>query len=266
MRNSTQLVSVVRKPQAIDILAAMSTTRKAASSAASRSSQPAKRSSRPRRKQHERSAESAQRLLEVTIELIAKQGFEKTSAAEIGERAGYSRAMVRHRYGSKEDLLRSLLDEFRARLSLTPAEHVSGLDRALDLLDLMRREADAQPAALRAFFVLCMEAVGPVPLLGAWMRDWFAAYRKAVKESLLVGQRDGSVRADLDADEHAFKVTTYGAGLGYCWGLDPELVDFSKAIRKWMTELRNEWAAVPAKRSAGGRRSVSPGKGNRRTS
>src|ERR1700745_982557 len=63
---------------------------------------------RARRTQQERSAESARRLLDAAIELIAEKGFERTTVAEIGERAGYSRSMVRARYGSKEALLESI--------------------------------------------------------------------------------------------------------------------------------------------------------------
>src|SRR5213076_237185 len=71
----------------------------------------------PRRTQQERVAESAKRLADAAFELIAEKGFERTTAAEIGERAGYSRSMVRDRYGSKEALLESLLaSEFEARL------------------------------------------------------------------------------------------------------------------------------------------------------
>ena len=70
-----------------------------------------------RRTQQERSAESAQRLLDAAIELIAEKGFDRTTAAEIGERAGYSRSMVRARYGSKDALLESIFgDELDRRL------------------------------------------------------------------------------------------------------------------------------------------------------
>src|ERR1700758_3499185 len=61
-----------------------------------------------RRTQTERVAESSERLLLAAAELTAEKGFERTTSAEIGERAGYSRAMVRGRYGSKEALIEAL--------------------------------------------------------------------------------------------------------------------------------------------------------------
>ena len=45
--------------------------------------------------------------MDAAIELIGEKGFDTTTAAEIGERAGYSRSMVHARYGSKESLLES---------------------------------------------------------------------------------------------------------------------------------------------------------------
>jgi AcrR family transcriptional regulator len=197
------------------------------------------------RKQHERSAESAKRLLDATIALISEKGSEKTTVAEIGERAGYSRAMVRHRYGSKEELLEALMDsEFKAKLLQPATGKHAGLDRAMMQIDLMRQQAKKDPELLRAFFILCFEAVGPVPALGQWMRNWFDAYRDAVANALSAGQRDGSVRAKLNVKEEAQNVIVFGAGLGYCWTLAPKSMDFAKELKKWADALRSNWAAA----------------------
>jgi AcrR family transcriptional regulator len=149
-----------------------------------------------RRTQHERSAESAKLLVAATIELIAEKGFERTTAAEIGERAGYSREMVRHRYGSKEQLLEWLLEHENKTLLLRPPSGVgTGLDQALEQIQLMRQVATDDSERLRAFFVLCFEAVGPIPSLGPWMRDWFDAYGRQLADIIRTGQADGSIRS-----------------------------------------------------------------------
>jgi AcrR family transcriptional regulator len=60
-----------------------------------------------------------------------------TTAAEISERAGYSRPMVRTRYGSKKGLLETILRaEYNSRLFSAPvaeATEQSGLDQLLAL-------------------------------------------------------------------------------------------------------------------------------------
>jgi DNA-binding IclR family transcriptional regulator len=48
---------------------------------------------------------SNRRLIEAAAALIAEKGWEATTAAEIGQRVGYSRAMVHARYGTKDAIL-----------------------------------------------------------------------------------------------------------------------------------------------------------------
>jgi AcrR family transcriptional regulator len=193
------------------------------------------------RKQQERTAESARRLLAATVELIAEKGFDKTTAEEIGERAGYSRGMVWHRYGSKEHLLESLMDEYKRRLLRTPTGERSGIDEALAQIDLIREMAAENPELLRAFYVLCFEAVGPLPNLGPWMKEWLTDYRTLVAKALRVGQTDRSVREDLHPETEARRFVMYGSGLAFSWILDPESTDFKAELADWREHLHADW-------------------------
>src|SRR5690606_37191431 len=58
----------------------------------------------------DRSVLSTRQLLEAAGALIAERGYENTSIAAIGERAGYSRGLVTARFGTKQNLLNVLLD------------------------------------------------------------------------------------------------------------------------------------------------------------
>jgi AcrR family transcriptional regulator len=197
-----------------------------------------------RRTQHERSAESAKQLVAATIELIAEKGFERTTAAEIGERAGYSREMVRHRYGSKEQLLEWLLEHEQKTLLLRPPSGVgSGLDQALEQIQLTRQVAVDDPERLRAFLVLCFEAVGPIPTLGPWMRDWFDAYVRQLADVLRTGQADGSIRADLDPDSEAKDITYYSSGLCFSYVLHGDIEDFASSTDRLHARILEMWAS-----------------------
>ncbi|HKC50872.1 MAG TPA: helix-turn-helix domain-containing protein, partial [Myxococcota bacterium] len=85
--------------------------------------------SRPR--QAERRTLSARRLLDAATQLIAEQGFSRTTLAQIGEKAGYSRGLVNERFGSKSELVRVLAGEFQTYFAhdrLEPAlAHKRGL-------------------------------------------------------------------------------------------------------------------------------------------
>jgi len=54
-----------------------------------------------RRTQEQRRTEAEQKLLQSAIELIAEQGGGPTSLAQIGDRAGFSRGIVNHHFGSR---------------------------------------------------------------------------------------------------------------------------------------------------------------------
>jgi AcrR family transcriptional regulator len=194
-------------------------------------------------KQHERSAESTRRLIAAALALIAEKGFEKTSAIEIGVSAGYSREMVRSRWGSKEQLLESIMEnEYKSRLLKPPPSDLTGLDAALYPLDVMIDMATENPNLLRAFFVLCFESVGPIPSLAPWMRDWFAAYRAEVTRALKAGQKDGSVAPEVDPSLEARDVIIHGAGLGFIWALDPDATSFVTELKRWRARLRIAWS------------------------
>ena len=83
---------------------------------------------KPRRTQRERVGESSRRLAEAAIALIAEKGYAATTAQEIGLRAGYSRDMVRVRFGTKEALLDTILTaQYESRLDQPDDPSESGL-------------------------------------------------------------------------------------------------------------------------------------------
>ena len=75
--------------------------------------------------QPERVEISNRRLVEAAAELIVEKGWEATTSAEVGRRAGYSRAMVHARYGSKHAILEAFfLHEYVQRLTPAPEPEV----------------------------------------------------------------------------------------------------------------------------------------------
>ena len=202
---------------------------------------------RPRRRtQRERTAESTRRLLDAAIELIAEKGFERTTAMEIGERAGYSRSMVRARYGSKEALLESVLRNDYEPLMLAPEVNgQNGLERAVAVLSRAFGVAQEQPALLRAFFTVCFETVGPVGHLKPWLTDWLNRVEAEVGSALRCGMKDGSVGTHVDPDVEARRVIAYGLGIGFRWVLEPAR-DFVGETGEWIDRVSVEWSPVSA--------------------
>lgn len=188
----------------------------------------------------ERVAESSLRLVGAAIELIAEKGFERTTAAEIGERAGYSRNMVRDRYGSKEALLESLLDEELGRRLLPDLRRErtgSGLELVLGHLDDLLAAVAGEPEIMRAILVLSFEGPGPAPAVRPRMTQIISGFEREMAEQVEAGIADGSIRADADPAYEAEHYVSYGIGLCYRWVLDPERFDFPAAIAEWRERL-----------------------------
>lgn len=196
-----------------------------------------------RRTQAERRAESSRRLLAAAVELIGEQGWDRTTAAEIGERAGYSRAMVRDRYGSKEELLVALQREFEQRLIADPDPSQNGLEQLLEGIARVRRMLDGEAAYLRALLTIAFEAAGPLEVMRPVMQQWVATLEAAVAAWLQAGQVDGSVRAEVVPAAEAEATTMQAIGGAYRWVLAGDDFDFDAFIGRLMDALRGRWSA-----------------------
>ena len=197
-----------------------------------------------KRTQQERSAESARRLLDAAVELIAEKGFDRTTAAEIGERAGYSRSMVRARYGSKDALLRSIFAVELERRLLPPDDgEVTGLPWVLARIDHVTRVLEEEPELMRAFGVMSLEAAVAISNLRAWYSEWLEEYERQLVQQLRFGMRTGSIRPDVDPEQEAAQFILTGLGLIFRWRLDPQRYDLAMELARWRSRLEAQYSA-----------------------
>ena len=171
--------------------------------------------------QPERVQTSARRLLEAAASLIVEKGWEATTAADIGRRAGYSRAMVHARYGTKDAILEAFLHEYVRRLDPAPDPDGDGMAQVLAHVDRIHDLYLTDREVLRAMFVATFEAVKSTsPLrdrVGAQMREGAAKIHTALR----TGIADGSVRADIDVAAAVDDITAAVFGIGFHWVVLP---------------------------------------------
>jgi AcrR family transcriptional regulator len=114
------------------------------------------------RTQQERRTEAERRLVAAAAELVAEIGPSGVTLANIGERAGYSRGLATHHFGSKSALMQRLVDavthQFReAMIEQTASD--SPMEELQTLIDIyFHVMADLQPVN-RARLVLWADAV-----------------------------------------------------------------------------------------------------------
>lgn len=185
---------------------------------------------------------SGRRLLESAVELIAEKGWEATTAAEIGRRAGYSRAMVHARYGGKDAILDALITtEYESKLSPSPDPGTSGLVQALAHVDRITALHADDPELLRAIFVLTFEASKTTAQARSGIQMWLKRAAVTVEAGLRAGIKDGSVRPDIDVDS---AVNDFGAaviGTAYQWIMQAYPYDMAHEMAYVRARLTNDY-------------------------
>jgi len=187
-----------------------------------------------RRTQQQRRDQAESALLNAAAELVVEQGVRALTLARVSERAGYSRGLVTHHFGSKQALIERLAHA-------TQAGFVPGLDGLPPGLDRLLRLIDGYLGALgrvgvwnRVFLLLWAEAA-TAPELAPIFRERDEAFRADLREDVAAGLADGTIRPDVVPDEAAIAIVGQLRGIGLQRLLDPEAVD-TERLRHSVTE------------------------------
>lgn len=200
--------------------------------------------------QPQRVEASARRLIEAAAELITEKGWEATTAAEIGRRAGYSRTMVHARYGGKDAILDTLFrTTYEARLATTPATDGDGLGQALGHFDRIIELYSEDRNFTRAVFVLTFEAVKSTSPIRGRIQAWLSAGADTVAAGLHRGIADGSVRSDVDVESATTDISTAGLGAAYHWIVFGDVYPLDTALNRVRDRIIRDY---------GGQDSVNP--------
>jgi len=182
--------------------------------------------------QPERVETSNLRLLQAAAELIVEKGWEATTAAEIGRRAGYSRAMVHARYGSKDAILEAFLHEYVKHLNPDPDPKTSGMQQVLAHFDRIEEIYVEDRGMLLAMFVATFEAVKTTSPLRQRVRDQLKSGAAKVEKGLRKGIRDGSVRSGIDIAGAVSDISTSVFGIAFWWTALPDQCDLARELAK----------------------------------
>ena len=161
----------------------------------------------PRRTQAQRRSESEEALLDAAAEVIAERGIDRASLASIGERAGASRGLANHHFGSKDTLIARLARRTQDRIEARQVAAVGRHQRmiaGLSELDLLRLIVDTYfelfehpTAELRALLVMwgsTFPLKSPVEGMLEAERRSYDGWADIIRR----GQQDRSIRTDVD--------------------------------------------------------------------
>ncbi|PRY38209.1 TetR/AcrR family transcriptional regulator [Umezawaea tangerina] len=174
--------------------------------------------------QRERRDRTETALVAAAAELVVESGLRSMTLARVGERAGYSRGIVNHHFGTKQALLEALAHA-------TQSGFVPGVDRFEPGLDRLLAVVEGYVGALgdisvisRAFLLLWAES-STTPELTDLFRARDEGFRSRLRADVEAGIAEGRVRPDVASDDVAVTILGQLRGIGLQRVLAPDVVD-----------------------------------------
>jgi len=199
-----------------------------------------------RRTQAERRAESQQRILDAAILTIGEKGSIRTSLADVGEAAGYSRGLPAHLFGNKDNLIVAAAQS----LMLTPPSNtlfaVATSGGVAEMLRMLREWfliAKDQPQVTRGIMVLWSEGLtgdlaARLPELHRLLQTIDQAGRSRLRDFLRHSASCGELRDDVDIETQPVLIIGAVQGILWQWMISPDAFDLMKTADAYLGALR----------------------------
>ena len=179
-----------------------------------------------RRRQEDRTALSDRLLKEAAVSLLNERGLAGTTLAAIGQRAGYSRGLVTHRFGTTAGLFAYVHDtvaaDWIARVQSAVGESagVAALHQAIEALHGFIRD---EPDDIRAMYLLRYASIDPSAEYRANVAKVHRAQHRDVQVWIERGQAEGGIDASVDSNIAAELFCAALDGLLYRWLVTPAI-------------------------------------------
>jgi len=192
-----------------------------------------------RRTQAERSALSDARMVDAAVSLIARHGVAGTTLKEVGELAGYSRALAGWRFGTKANLcacvIRTVGEEWLQQLNraVRGRHGLAAIHAATDAhFRFVRDGADR----IRVFYMLWFDSIGPDPELKRVIANVHERRQRDVEAWIAQGIAAGDIRPDADVRTIAAQFCSTLIGIVYQWLVTPEAQKDIRALHEGLKQ------------------------------
>jgi AcrR family transcriptional regulator len=197
-----------------------------------------------RRTHAARRSEAEQRLLHAAVRIVAQQGLERFTLAEVGEAAGYSRGLPAHYFGSKDGFVGALaahiVGDFGRGVARTE-KHAAGLDRLLRIAFYYFESAARDPLRTRALFAVFGEALTNATLRKK-IAELNAKSAKPLADNIRAGIAAGDIRKTINAKAQATLVLSSLRGAVVQWLIDADRIDIKALRDEFISSLKRSLA------------------------
>ncbi|MEV4316764.1 TetR/AcrR family transcriptional regulator [Actinocrispum sp. NPDC049592] len=198
-----------------------------------------------RRTQQERRDQAEAAILAAAAEVVVEQGVRSLTLARVGERAGYSRGIVTHHFGTKQALVERLARATQAGFVPGLDELPPGLDRLLRLIDGYLGQLARLSVFNQAFLLLWAEAATQ-PDLAPIFRERDDAFRADLRDDIEASIAHGVVDPSLKPDDVAIAVVGQLRGIALQRLLEPRGVDVEQVRHSVVGYWRRALSAASA--------------------
>ena len=173
-----------------------------------------------RRRQADRTETSDQRLCDAAVQLLLQKGVRGTTLAELGKRAGYSRGLATHRFGSKAGLLRHVLQRASSRWMVLLQSKVgdqAGADALCAAVDAHLELLRKSPDDVRVMYLLWFTSIDPASEYRANVARVHEAQRNDIHRWIELGRDPGCGAGRIDAGRVAEQFCASMLGIACQW-------------------------------------------------
>jgi AcrR family transcriptional regulator len=194
-------------------------------------------------------------ILDAAIELFSAHGYRGTGIAAIAERVGITPSGVLHHFGSKEGLLRAVVEERDAREEerLAGFWHQRGLDAIIGASRKLAHDIGSERDLALLYTVLLSENLTE----GAPLHDFFKqrtrGIRAGMRNVLEFARQTGEIREDTDVRRTADEIIAFLEGAQLTWLQDPQRLSLVALYESYLDGLVERLAPreAPGTQSAG---------------
>lgn len=172
-----------------------------------------------------------QQIVDAALIVFGRGGFHSGSIREIAKRVDLTPAGVLHHFASKEELFMEVLRQRDERVRAAAGDVSENT-----LLEQIRKVVvyNQMTRGLTSLYtVVAAEATDSAHPAHQYFIDRYATRATATEQVLLDAQRDGLLRADLNANHAARLIAAVMDGLQQQWLLD-ETVDMSAVLEEFL--------------------------------
>ena len=176
--------------------------------------------------QAERTALAEEKMINATIELLNTEGLAGTTLIAIGERAGYSRGLASHHFGSKAGLFRKVLKQITAVWTIDLNRQVqgkTGLRAILGAMDAHIEHLYDYPEHAKAMYILWGCSFDPGSEFKPNVIEFHRLQRESAAAWVAGGIETGEIRNDVSPERFGEHFYAWLVGLNYQWLVNPDI-------------------------------------------